>query len=83
MEAAPGLEPGITVLQTVALASWLCRLRSAQVCLLRRNLSTAPPRSRATKPVTPARRRRQGTGSRKDTVVGKARGGPRGSSPSR
>ena len=25
MEAAPGLEPGITVLQTVALASWLCR----------------------------------------------------------
>ncbi len=27
VEAAPGLEPGITVLQTVALASWLCRLQ--------------------------------------------------------
>jgi hypothetical protein len=25
MEAAPGFEPGITVLQTVALAAWLCR----------------------------------------------------------
>jgi hypothetical protein len=25
VEAAPGFEPGITVLQTVALAAWLCR----------------------------------------------------------
>lgn len=25
MKAAPGFEPGITVLQTVALATWLCR----------------------------------------------------------
>ena len=25
VEAAPGFEPGITVLQTVALATWLCR----------------------------------------------------------
>ena len=25
LEAAPGFEPGITVLQTVALATWLCR----------------------------------------------------------
>ena len=25
LEAAPGFEPGITVLQTVAFATWLCR----------------------------------------------------------
>jgi hypothetical protein len=30
LEAAPRVELGMTILQTVALATWLCRLRDAQ-----------------------------------------------------
>ena len=30
MEATPGFEPGMEVLQTSALASWLCRLKSGK-----------------------------------------------------
>ena len=37
MEAAPGFEPGITVLQTVALATWLCRLPATSGEALKRN----------------------------------------------
>ena len=60
VEAAPGLEPGITVLQTVALATWLCRLRSGEVCSLDAIVSTGPDRAGNEKRGGPDRAKKNG-----------------------
>src|SRR5262245_41069116 len=43
MEAAPGFEPGITVLQTVALATWLCRHPIASTAVYAFRARTSSP----------------------------------------